>query len=111
MSELSIGDATRRFSNRVETYVRYRPDYPTEVVPLLARETGLRPGWVVADVGSGTGISAELLLRAGCVVHGVEPNQEMRLAAESILARHGTAFRSVNAPAEATTLPDASMHM
>ena len=95
----------QRFSDRVENYVRYRPSYPQEIIPLLQRETGLIPQHVIADVGSGTGISAELFLRAGSVVHAVEPNREMRAAAERLLA-HFPNFHSVDGTAQATTLPD-----
>lgn len=92
-----------RFSDRVENYVRYRPSYPLAMMEMLRSETGIGPGATVADVGSGTGISTELLLRAGCTVHGVEPNNEMREAAERLLYKY-PAFHSVNGTAEATTL-------
>lgn len=94
-----------RFSDRVDNYVRYRPHYPQEIIDVLRRETRLSSSSVIADVGSGTGISAELFLQAGCTVHGVEPNREMREAAERLLAAY-PAFHSVNGTAEATTLPD-----
>ena len=57
---MSSPSPEQRFSDRVENYVRYRPSYPLEIIPLLQRETGLIPQHVIADVGSGTGISAEL---------------------------------------------------
>lgn len=98
----------QRFSDRVENYVRYRPSYPQEIIPLLQREAALTPQSVIADVGSGTGISAELFLRAGCTVHAVEPNGDMRAAAERLLA-HFPNFHSVNGSAQATTLPDHSV--
>lgn len=97
-------DAATRFTGRVESYARYRPGYPDGVLPLLR----LAPGSVVADVGSGTGISAELFLRAGHVVYGVEPNAGMRTAAETLLAGY-PGFHSVAGSAEDTTLGDASV--
>lgn len=97
-----------RFSDRVENYVRYRPRYPQAIIDMLCREVGLSSASVIADVGSGTGISAELFLQAGCTVHGVEPNREMREAAERLLAAYAV-FRSVNGTAQATTLPDQSV--
>ena len=101
-------DPTRRFSSRVADYVKYRPHYPAAVREVLAREHGLRPDHVVADVGSGTGILTALLLDGGHTVYGIEPNAEMRAAGEALLAgRPG--FRSVAATAEATSLPDASV--
>jgi SAM-dependent methyltransferase len=98
----------QRFSDRVSNYVRYRPAYPAVVIDTLARECGLKPESVVADAGSGTGISAELFLRKGCTVRGVEPNREMREAAERLLAGYAD-FQSVNGTAEATTLADRSV--
>jgi len=94
-------DPTKRFSNRVENYVRYRPGYPSEIIALLRDECGLTPGSVVADIGSGTGKLAELFLKAGCRVFGVEPNKEMREAGERMDFPN---FTSVNASAEETTL-------
>lgn len=103
-------DPRRRFSDRVEHYVRSRPGYPEEVVGLIRRDTGVEPPAVVADVGSGTGLFAELLLRHGYRVLGVEPNAEMRRAAEERLAgRDG--FTSVAGAAEATGLETASVDL
>lgn len=101
-------DSTRRFSDRVENYVLHRPSYPPGVLDVLANETGLTPASVIADIGSGTGISSELFLRNGNAVYGVEPNAEMRQAAERLLATYPH-FRSVDARAEATTLNDHSV--
>ena len=98
---------TERFSSRVENYIKYRPSYPPAVLDLLAAHHGLTPASVIADLGSGTGILAELFLKNGNVVHGVEPNREMREAGERLLAGYPR-FSSVDGTAEATTLPDAS---
>lgn len=58
----------RRFSDRVENYVRYRPGYPGEVLGVLREEVGLTSEALVADVGSGTGILSKLFLRNGSTV-------------------------------------------
>ena len=63
---------------------------------------------VIADLGSGTGISAEYFLRHGNTVYGVEPNDPMREAAQHLLAGFDR-FHSVSGSAEATTLPSASV--
>lgn len=97
-----------RFSDRVENYVRYRLDYPAGVMAALEREIGLAPGWVVADVGAGTGLSAQLFLESGNEVYGVEPNLPMRMAAERYLAGYEK-YHSVGGSAEATTLPASSV--
>jgi len=100
-------DPTDRFSDRVALYVRYRPGYPEALLRALADEAGLGAASVVADLGSGTGISAEMLLRSGCQVHAVEPNGPMRRAAEEALGDNPR-FHSVDGRAEATGLPDDS---
>jgi SAM-dependent methyltransferase len=100
--------STVRFSNRVENYRRYRPGYPAAVLGVLRDEIGLAPTWRIADVGSGTGISAELLLKNGNEVFAVEPNGPMRTAAERLLEQYA-AFHSIDGTAEATTLPEASV--
>ncbi len=101
-------DPTKRFSNRAETYLKNRPRYPAEIIPLLEKECGLTSGSVVADIGSGTGFLAELFLKHGNRVFGIEPNSEMRAAGEQLLAEYSD-FTSIDATAEATTLPDDSV--
>lgn len=107
---VSSPDPTRRFSGRVADYVRYRPGYPEALLTTLVEEAGLGAASVVADVGSGTGISTELLLRSGCEVYAVEPNPEMRAAGEARLGGEPR-FHGVDGTAEATTLPDASVDL
>ncbi|HZT58579.1 MAG TPA: class I SAM-dependent methyltransferase [Pyrinomonadaceae bacterium] len=102
-------DPTKRFSSRVEDYIKYRPHYPQAVVELLRDECGLTPASVIADVGSGTGILSALFLRNGNRVVGVEPNREMREAGERLLSTYDN-FVSVEGRAEATTLADASVN-
>jgi SAM-dependent methyltransferase len=94
---------TGRFSTRVQDYVKYRPSYPAEVVEHLRSIGALRKAGLVADIGSGTGLLAELFLKAGHVVFGVEPNAEMRAAGEYYLRDYPN-FRSVAGTAEETTL-------
>jgi SAM-dependent methyltransferase len=101
--------STERFTDRVADYVRYRPSYPAELLPALSNDLGvLRSGDVVADVGSGTGLLARMLLDAGHQVFGVEPNDAMRAAGEDAL-RGFDRFTSVAGTAEATTLADRSV--
>jgi SAM-dependent methyltransferase len=110
MSDTEL-DSTKRFSSRVADYVKYRPSYPPQVVDVCRDAMGLTPTSVVADIGSGTGISTEPFLRNGNTVYAVEPNNEMRGAAEQLLASRYGNFRSVNGTAEATTLPDQSVDL
>src|SRR5712664_562856 len=105
---MTFTDAKQRFSSRVADYVRYRPSYPSALLELLRTDCALRPGHVVADIGSGTGFLSELFLKNGNRVYGVEPNAEMRQAGEEYLASYD-GFSSIEGSAESTTLEDASV--
>lgn len=77
---MTAPDSTQRFSGRVEAYLAGRPRYPAELVPHLETLGALPRAGVVADIGVGTGLSAECFLTAGHRVIGVEPNAPMRAA-------------------------------
>ncbi|MGN6396928.1 MAG: class I SAM-dependent methyltransferase [Mucilaginibacter sp.] len=106
----TTSEATKRFTERVENYVKYRPGYPAEVLELLENEGGLSQGAAVADIGSGTGIFTRLLLQRGYKVYAVEPNQAMQQAACMWLGDDQN-FTPVDAVAEATTLDTHSIDM
>jgi SAM-dependent methyltransferase len=101
---------TGRFSSRVDDYARYRPSYPTEILPLLERDCGLNSNSTVADVGSGTGLLSKLFLDFGSRVIGIEPNREMRVAGDRFLAQYEK-FTSVDARAEHTELANSSVDL
>lgn len=105
---MPASNATSRFSDRVENYVRYRPGYPPEALQVLQSDCGLTSRHVIADLASGTGIWTRILLENGNKVFGIEPNAEMRHAGERLLAEFPE-FSSVAGTAEATTLPDSSV--
>lgn len=105
-----MSNSTTRFTNRVKNYIKYRPGYPEAIIDYLKSENVLKNDSIIADIGSGTGISAELFLKNGNTVYAVEPNDAMREAAEKLLAGYGN-FRSINASAEDTTLPDGSIDL
>ena len=102
--------STARFSDRVDDYVRYRPDYPPALLEWLQREQGVNVNWQVADVGAGTGISSKLFLDAGYRVTAVEPNAPMRAAAVRWLKAYEN-FDAIDGKADATGLPDASVDL
>ena len=99
---------TARFSSRAENYLKYRPHYPEEITNFLKKENILNEKSLVADIGSGTGFSAELFLKNGNTVYGVEPNKEMRDAGEKYLAEYKN-FISINGSAENTTIKSDSI--
>lgn len=103
-----VRDPKTRFSDRVDDYVKYRLRYGREVVETLADACGLEPRDVLADVGCGTGFSAEPFLQNGNRVIGIEPNRDMREAGKSYLASYAN-FEMREGSAERTGLPDGSV--
>lgn len=102
--------STARFSDRVDDYVRFRPDYPPALLDWLQREQGVDAGWQVADVGAGTGISSKMFLDAGYCVTAVEPNAPMRAAA-ALWLQGFDRFSVVDGTADHTGLADASVDL
>ena len=103
-------DYKQRFSDRVENYIKYRPGYPDEIIPTLQLEIGLMADDIIADIGSGTGLSAKLFLENGNTVYGVEPNEPMRKAAEGLLSEYEN-FHSIHGSSESTNLKDNSIDL
>ncbi|HEY2726235.1 MAG TPA: class I SAM-dependent methyltransferase, partial [Parafilimonas sp.] len=103
-----MADNTKRFGNRVDNYVKYRPSYPKEIISFLENEIGFNKDFIVADVGSGTGILSEIFLDKGNTVYGIEPNEPMRNKAEELLKNYSS-FKSINGTAEQTTLQKESV--
>src|SRR3984885_881991 len=101
---MNVADPTKRFSDRVENYIKYRPSYPREVLSYLANKCKLTAGSAIADVGSGTGIFCALLLAQGYKVYAVEPNESMQ---EAAIRQFGSDenFVPIAGTAEGTTLP------
>ncbi len=105
-----MSDSKSRFTGRATDYEKYRPLYPSGLLSLMYRKGILSSGGLVADIGSGTGISAQIFLDGGHEVWAVEPNVEMRTAAEShrgILP----GFHSVPGTAENSGLKDHFMDL
>lgn len=99
-----------RFSTRVANYVKYRPDYPNQLIDTLVEQLGLTPASSIADIGAGTGIFSQLLLNTGLSVTAVEPNQKMLAAAKVQLNNHPD-FSFRNNSAEQTGLTSHSLDL
>jgi len=98
----------KRFSNRVDDYRKFRPHYPGAIVETVKEICGLNGRSVVADIGSGTGIMTELLAPYCSKIYAVEPNKEMRAAADEAL-QSNPHFSSIDGAAEATGLEDGTI--
>jgi SAM-dependent methyltransferase len=111
LSTLSKSDQLDRFSGLASVYARCRPSYPAAAIDFILQTCGLRSGSVLIDVGSGTGISSRLFALRGLEVVGIEPNPEMRAAAESTKVAPDTPVPSYrDGKAEATGLRSQSAH-
>ena len=103
-------DPKKRFSSRVENYIKYRPNYPRKIIAFLTEQKILNKNIVIADIGSGTGILSELFLKNGNKVYGIEPNPDMRKAAEKLLEKYNK-FISIGGSAEKTGLKESSIDL
>ena len=109
-------DNTQRFNGRAEDYDRYRQRYPREEILARLREwCGLTPNWLVADVGAGTGMLAEVFLENANRVLAIEPNRDMRDSlrdcVEDQLGRPAPQLEIIDATAEVTGLPEGSVDL
>jgi ubiquinone/menaquinone biosynthesis C-methylase UbiE len=108
-------DNTQRFTGRAADYDRYRQRYPAEeILAHLRAWCGLTSNWLVADIGAGTGMLAEVFLENGNPVIAIEPNADMRERARATFKDLGPCWPSIeiiDASAEATTLPAASIDL
>jgi ubiquinone/menaquinone biosynthesis C-methylase UbiE len=96
-------ESSGKFTGKASIYKKHRPNYPDEYIDYLAEYNSLGPQSVIADIGSGTGILSKRLLEKGFRVVCVEPNGDMRSAAETELKDY-PGFTSINGTAEHTGL-------
>jgi ubiquinone/menaquinone biosynthesis C-methylase UbiE len=97
-----------RFLGKTDDYVKFRPGYPIEILDYLSKNHGFSSNAICAEVGSGTGKFSELLLQNKNKVFAVEPNGEMRGAAEKSLTAFQS-FKSVSGDSVNTTLEKGSI--
>lgn len=103
-------DTIKKFTGKADVYKQFRPNYPEEYIQYLIRENHLTPQSQVADIGSGTGKLTAQLLDHHLKVIAVEPNDDMRNAAEQNLSRCPT-FTSQNGTAENTWIQAKSIDL
>lgn len=106
----AVGAGRGVFSSKARDYARGRPAYPPALFAQIEQHLGAGEPLRIADVGAGTGVLTQGWLERGHQVIAVEPNDEMRAAADSVLGQHPH-YRSMAAPAEATRLPAAAVDL
>ena len=77
------------FGEVAHRYHRRRPRYPVALVDKLVEVAGLGDGDPVLEVGVGTGIATQDLIRHGLHVTGIEPSPEMVAVAQRNLGPTG----------------------
>ena len=97
-----------KFTFNAEKYLKYRTEYPKELIEYLNKSVGLSKKSIIADIGSGTGKLSKQLLLNGSYVYCIEPNDDMRRVAETDLSNFSN-FKSINGTAEKTTLQGLSV--
>ncbi|QSX06681.1 class I SAM-dependent methyltransferase [Sedimentibacter sp. zth1] len=97
-----------KYTLNAKKYIKYRTEYPKELIDYLYKSVGLSKKSIIADIGSGTGKLSKHLLLSGSYVCCVEPNDDMRRVAEIDLSKFSN-FMSINGTAENTTLQDSSV--
>lgn len=106
-----LNDPKKRFSDRAADYKKFRPAYPEAAIQFVKDRCDVTDDWAMADIGSGTGISAAILLKVfNRPLYAVEPNRDMRLQAENA-AGGNPLYHSIDGSSENTTLPDKSVDM
>ena len=73
---------TVRFGTRAKAYAAFRPSYPPGAIDAVLQGLGPPGELTIADIGAGTGISARLFAQRGASVIAIEPNAQMRGAAD-----------------------------
>ena len=96
-----------QFTGKAAAYTKGRPLYARAALDFL-KEQGVNETARIADIGAGTGIFSKQLAENGATVFAVEPNDDMRQAAEEYLKDMPNA-RCVDGSAENTALPDRSV--
>jgi SAM-dependent methyltransferase len=105
-----MSEIASHYAGKAERYARFRWDYAPAAIAQIVALAGLRPGDAVADIGAGPGTLSRWLLTHKLHVWAVEPEAEMRSAAEALLGGHAH-FYSRAVEAEATWLPAASLRL
>ncbi len=98
------------FSEKVSDYTASRPGYPDGLYQELTDRCAPLADVTVADIGAGTGLLTRGLLDKGYRVIAVEPNAEMRRAADYFLQGESR-YRSVEGCAEVMPLATGSIDL
>lgn len=86
-------------------YARFRPGYPEGFYQVLRGMGVGLPGQRLLDLGTGTGVVARAMARAGCQVTGIDPSSAQILEAARLAMEEGLPIDLRVGRAEETGLP------
>lgn len=94
MSDLwqAASEASQRFGAQALDYDRYRPRYPEAVFDDIVRIADMSDGSEVIEIGAGTGIATEPLVRRGLSMTAIEPSPELAELAHAKLGDRASLF-------------------
>ena len=94
MSDLwkAAREASDRFGAQAVDYDRYRPRYPEALFDDIVRIADISAGSELIEIGAGTGIATEPLVRRGLSVTAIEPSPEMAALAQAKLGDMASVF-------------------
>jgi SAM-dependent methyltransferase len=84
--------ASDRFGAQALAYDRYRPRYPEAVFDDILAITDTTTGTEVIEIGAGTGIATEPMIRRGLFATAIEPSPEMAALAQAKVGDRGSVF-------------------
>lgn len=99
-----------KFNGLSEIYHRFRPNYPNECVRFIISHLSAVSKPCIADIGAGSGIMSENLLRYGFFVYAIEPNNDMLHKAKENLSSYQSC-QIIQANASQTTLKAQSVDL
>jgi SAM-dependent methyltransferase len=108
---LAVATRARSFDAWAVEYDRYRPTYPAALFDEIACRLELPAVPRVADIGAGTGLATLAMARRGWETIAVEPGAPMLAVLHERAAAEELEVATVEASAEATSLPDASIDL
>lgn len=81
-----------RFNLIADAYDKYRPGYPNELIETIFSVTQLDENADILEIGSGPGTATTLLASKGCMIHCIEPSEELIGLAKKKLQYSGVVF-------------------
>ena len=85
-------EASRRFGAQALAYDRHRPRYPESLFDDIVEMADASAGTEVIEIGAGTGIATEPLVRRGLAVTAIEPSPELASLAKAKLSDRASVF-------------------